>query len=288
MKQAMYTGSSEQKKAYGKLMHGLWATNKKISYRSNKIDSRCQRCSYLHENWNHIFQCTETTNNTKQQSLQKILRTFLQKSKVSRPMIIAIMTGIEQWTTKQPFHTLFPTSPTNDHILTKVNEAYDQQTIIGWENFLRGRLAKQWFQAHDIYFQQRHLRENYKSQNLGPRLVRELWNYCLQTWAHRNQNRFGATPKEQSQRNNMRLDNEITHAYHHRENLTENDIKIIYKLSLEIIKSKPITFKKNWLYMYNVSITLHDTSTENVTPASTPRNYFQIFTRPFQPNSNPS
>ena len=116
----------------------------------------------------------------KQQSLQQILRTFLKKSKVSRPMIIAIMTGIEQWTTKQPFHTPFLTSPTNDHIVIKVNKAYNQQTIIGWEHFFCGRLAKQWFQAHHIYFQLQHLNKNYKSQYLRPRLVRELWNYCLQ------------------------------------------------------------------------------------------------------------
>ena len=77
----------------------------------------------------------------------------------------------------------------------------------------------------------------------------------------------------------MRLDNKITHAYTHCENLNENDITKIYKLSLKVIKSKPSTFKKNWLYMYNVSIKLHDTSTENVTPAATPRNYFSIFTR---------
>ena len=54
-------------------------------------------------------------------------------------MIIDIMTGIEQWTTEKLSHTLFPTSTTNDYILMKVKEAYDQQTIIRWENFLCGR-----------------------------------------------------------------------------------------------------------------------------------------------------
>lgn len=55
---AMARGNSEQRRAFIKMAHESWATNKVMSKRSNKNKSRCAHCGRLYEDWNHLFQCS--------------------------------------------------------------------------------------------------------------------------------------------------------------------------------------------------------------------------------------
>ena len=38
-------------------MHKLWATGTELRKRGAHHDHRCQRCTQLHETWDHIFRC---------------------------------------------------------------------------------------------------------------------------------------------------------------------------------------------------------------------------------------
>ena len=248
----MTRGTSEQQKAFLKLSHELWATNKNLSHRSNRHDSRCARCKRLYENWEHIFTCVSDHSLQFQQKELSTLRLYLQKLRLSQPMITTMLTGLSQWLHQQPpsFPITRPLShdPHYDLLLS----AFTDQSQIGWNHFCRGRLALTWFIAHDFYADDRHLPSQHYSKNLGPKLIRALWNYSLNTWNHRNSYHFGNTIAQQQQYQEQKVNDNIMLYYHQPHLVPSHTHSILYQLPIEELQQKPLTFKKHWIYMHQV------------------------------------
>ena len=111
-------------------------------------DHRCSRCQQLHEDWSHIFTCPSITQDFKKTHLTDP-REKLNSFKLSAPMVTALLDGINSWlTSSTPTFSLTCSSPEDSHLLsTKL--AFLDQTDIGWDHSLCGKLAKSWFSAHD-------------------------------------------------------------------------------------------------------------------------------------------
>ena len=112
---------------------------------------------------------------------------------LSKPMIFLLFHGINLWLKGLP--VAFPHSHLdnvqNDKTLQLLLTAFSDQTNIGWDHLICGRIATSWFTAHDHYCTDRQLRSSKLSSSIGPKLVLSFWKFGLAFWYHRNGCIFG-------------------------------------------------------------------------------------------------
>ena len=179
---AFSRGTTNQKKAYIKIMHKLWATDKHKSKISNHTDHRCKRCNHLHEDWDHIFRCQSTENKQQQRDNSQQFQKFLQQIKFSPPMITVILHCMKNWINNKSIQFPYSDIKAADTPLKLIHKAFISQTSLGWDQFFAGRISSLWFQAHDYYASLRYLKSQYSSNNIGPKLVQQPWSLAQKTW----------------------------------------------------------------------------------------------------------
>ena len=74
-------------------------------------------------------------------------------------------------------------NPTYQTSGLQIAELCAAQSIIGWKNFLYGRLSPKWEQHHALIIPSDN---NYKSKRWVTQLIRKLWNTAWDLWEHRN------------------------------------------------------------------------------------------------------
>ena len=167
----------------------------------------------------------------------------------------------------------------NDDFLQLVRWAYTQQTVIGWSNLLRGRLASSWLCAHDDYHRQRHLHARNSSTKFAPAFVQALWSFSLTVWHQRNQDVHGASITDFNNIQQIRLNRKITDAYDDPSLIPIDDRPIVFSKTLPARLSTSLYAKAKWYSFYETCINAPDTPTDNP-PPQPPE--LAAFFRPFQ------
>ena len=137
-----------------------------------------------------------------------------------------------------------------DTTIILLKRAYDDQTQIGWDHMLRGRLSHTWFCAHDDYCRQRHLPASYLSDIVGPQLIQQLFTVCLQQWYARNDALHGSDPTTTQDKQLDRINAKIRAAYTNMTAFDDDDRDILFRTPLIDRLSHTHTAKLNWLLLY--------------------------------------
>ena len=169
-----------QKRACIKFSHKLIATNAIKNQRNKSHDHRCTRCHRSCEDWEHIFQCRKLDKTFLKTNLSN-LRETLNSMSLSKPMIFLLFHGLNLWLKDLP--VVFPNShlddAQDDKDLQLLFKAFSDQTDIGWDHLICGRIATSWFNAHDHCCTHRQLRSSKFSSSIGPKLALSFWNFGL-------------------------------------------------------------------------------------------------------------
>ena len=190
-------------------------------------------------------------------------------------MIQCMLAGIRTWTHSAPHYDF--TQHTQDEFLLSVQTAYHQQTVIGWSNFLRGRIATSWLLAHDIYHRLRHLDHQYRSELLGPSLIELLWAFSQTVWNHRNQIVQGATREEAHELLTQRIDSKIRQAYTCQTDLSPADRRILFSRLLDRRLQQPLNTKVHWYSLYQHLLHAPSASTAPLPPSQELHSFFRPF-----------
>ncbi len=83
-------------------------------------------------------------------------------------------------------------------------QAFQDQTTIGWDQFLHGRIGKKWSVAYGI------LSVNRAAGSLlitswAKQVVKLLWGYSISLWKFRNGEVYGHTAEEEKGKERARL-----------------------------------------------------------------------------------
>ena len=122
-----------------------------------------------------------------------------------------IITGINSWmqrTTIMPF--LNPPPP--DHFYHILMQAFDNQSAIGWDQLLCGRLSKHWSTAHNIYICQHHISNQYHSKQIFLAIILAIYNFGSKIWCNCNNIVHGSI-EDQAKHFTSTLDLQIEAAY---------------------------------------------------------------------------
>ena len=210
-------------------------------------------------------------------------------SEVASLMTTIIIHDLTNWynndTTPFPFHH-YP----EDRILQHLQHASQQQQILGWHNFLRGRIATAWFTAHDQYHHERHLHVQYSSTTLAPQLVLHLWDTSRTFWRHRNEAIHGPTIQEAYTTQQALIQAKIITAYQTPATLTPQDQTLLFTLPLANRLSTTLQAQIQWYALYQICLNAPPEPTDTPPPTTTTlHNFFRRFLpRYFPPQPNPA
>ena len=147
---------------------------------SPAYDHRCPSCNQDSESDDHVYQCIHIHRQQWRRDLSlSIQNTF--GSFLDPDLLAIITTGLNAFLHDRPpdFKHRFP--PENH---TQLNTLINQQTQIGWDHFLRGKLSKEWGPAQYRYAKRFNLVD--ASKNWLVRLIRMLANAACTVWKIRN------------------------------------------------------------------------------------------------------
>jgi len=190
-------------------------------------------------------------------------------------MIQAIIRGITTWINDDT-HEL-PTPTPNDRTLHLINAAYKSQTRIGWDHFLRGRVSKQWDEAHH-----HHWRESGTGRDLGAHLVDMIWRFSLTIWHSRNASIHGHDDTENKEKQAKRIDEKITIAYNNKDLITdEADTAVLFGKPLPERLQQTLDSKTSWYLLYDSCLNAPIEPTPNDEPTPPPTQTVHAFFRSF-------
>ena len=167
------------------------------------------------ETLSHVFTCQSTTTTAHRTIAQTTLTKALETLQTPKKIIDASLHGLSYWEQQQidPDHTCIPpftgsVIPSDCHIV----QAYQEQTKIGWEHFLRGRISLKWSSAY------RASKGSNKQRQIdalpwAKGTILALWDYSTSLWKFHNGVVHGTSKEERAEKELISLQSQVEQQY---------------------------------------------------------------------------
>jgi hypothetical protein len=168
-----------------KYMNDLLPTLRRQQTMNNTTDGRCFECQQLWEDTNHILRCPCETRCTARQEAFIIFRQHLKKQHTPDIMATLICNSMTHWLDRSRIPP--PTwTPPEEPIQTQLRHAFKSQSKIGWDQFFRGRITKDWKLAIQTFYNERQPGNSFTPDQWMRTTIDALWNFSLTLWRQRN------------------------------------------------------------------------------------------------------
>ncbi len=211
-KKALQQSSRSHRMNLVKLSHNLGNTNSQNKKYYGKSDI-CPCCNLVSETSNHVFACNSESASSFRAEQLDVLIGDLKAAGTPDDLSEAILHGIKSWCQIQQGLQLTQRSPTYgslNPISVAVTQAYSEQTrLLGWDNFLRGRISKLWSIAYSKC-------KPSPMQSLSQwtaKLISYTLKFSYSLWAFRNGIVHGHSLEEQEAKEREALCQEVRRAY---------------------------------------------------------------------------
>jgi hypothetical protein len=195
-----------QRISISKLAHGLYHTN----YEAHKLYGKailCPCCGGQPEALIHVFRCQAKSCVDKRIEAQEILRGALTMAKTPDKLSSSIFHGINSSVREDdPPTPLYRGSVLPGDVA--LVQAFLDQTLLGWDQLLRGRISRKWSAAYMICGV-RDKGGHSRPDSWAKQLIRALWEYSASLWRHRNGEVYGHTVEEKRENERQQLQNKI-------------------------------------------------------------------------------
>ena len=167
-----------------------WATNIREAQIHRYRSRLCESCGLHDEDCDHVMQCTHILRIQARNELTKAANDYLLETDTPNGVRKCLMFGIISWYNKTEIIPLQQIVPNASLFL---RQAYEEQTMIGWNQIIRGRLAKSWELLLSQEIETRNQRRGPKKQKQfqsaeiwGRKFIVVLWKHVISTWEVRN------------------------------------------------------------------------------------------------------
>ena len=139
-------------------------------------DDLCPRCLTANENTDHVLRCADPRAAQARETAIGKFRDTLLAMKTETTLQAAIIAQTKGWLQHLPViaHT-FP---------LEIRRAMHSQGKLGWDQFLRGRIVKEWQPIQEKELQR--LKSKRTSLTWVANLVQAIWDMSWTLWDHRN------------------------------------------------------------------------------------------------------
>jgi hypothetical protein len=200
---AYKTLSRYKKISVSKHLHNLWHTASRAHRISADNSAACHLCHHPMETSAHVLTCPATSATLFRLQAFTTFRESLAHLELPESFYTTCQHGIDYFTTSlQTGAATKPRPPTANSIHPMhwlLSQAYNDQSNIGWHNFLRGRLSPHWGTALTFHATNNPT-THYTSQHMTKAIIISLWEYSLNVWEFRNGELHGHSAAEQKLR----------------------------------------------------------------------------------------
>ena len=137
---------------------------------------KCPRCLEDDETGSHVLRCQDPRARTHRTKVLDVFDTRLRTLKTSKAIRCTLLAQVQAW--------MDGTSPARLPIPPLLRAAVRDQTTLGWDQFVKGRIANCWARLQAEDFASRQLRNTRKSWAAA--LIVAIWELSWQMWDHRN------------------------------------------------------------------------------------------------------
>lgn len=244
-----------------KFSHGWSPTATRINDWDKSVNPRCPNCqrtnrlpSPYDETEDHILRCPHPVLlEARLTSLAKLERTldFLDTPK---DVSTALLFGITSWFDNEqyngeepPISWPPPNFPYHPQHHEPIRHAFEHQSEIGWDEFLRGRISNKWGPIIQQYYRNMNLGARRNCTTWEVQTIHATWHIFLNTWQARNNLLHGANDTENKAIRLIDMDQQIRNAYR----LDQNQVAPIHQgLFTSLTETLNLNFntKINWLH----------------------------------------
>ena len=235
---------------FSKLGWKLLPIGTRLHKRTPSYDHRCPSCHQDFETDDHIFQCSHSLRaQWRDKLLHKISDTF--GSYLDSSLLALIHLGLNSFFTNTlPIYSeRFP----RGYSSTPYNELIQQQTAIGWDHFIRGKLSPEW--ASLQYYISKREGTLKESEGWTLKLIKLMANSSFQLWEIRNGCRHGIDEVTQQQSKRDQAHRELCCLYALREQVLPQDSHL-FRASLDLHLTESVSQIRSWL-THNKKLIVH-------------------------------
>jgi hypothetical protein len=182
------------------MCHNLRHTRARHEQWYGKAKPCCMRGD--NEEWRHVITCKSLDAELIRADSWIKLRKMMKKWGMSKDVLIAIENGVHHYTVNpkkrdpdnMPPEPPPPFGPTFNAPRNRLKVAFRAQSQIGWDNFLQGRLSRDWITCMDHHFQSSG--RKLTGQECITKLIMGLWEHMDRLWTYRN-NRYHENTNQQ-------------------------------------------------------------------------------------------
>ena len=228
-----------KKIAVTKMIHRWLPTNVKKKMHRSIDDEKCKGCGDV-ETQEHMFRCPAVAAVANRKAAWKVLKRNMRKTaheKVLEHMWYGLTAVFSNGDSEL--------GPIYSREEESLKECFDDQSEIGWDNLVFGRISMKWAIANNDLRQRDGLR-TINPTVFATKIIGELWQIGLTIWAHRNTVEHG-TGYSISQLEKERVKNEVIDVYVNLKDVAKKEDEWLFKKTLDKKLSEKYDVQVAWL-----------------------------------------
>ena len=223
-----------------KLLHNVLPVGIRVHKYSAKYEECCPSCDCDKETEEHLYLCPHPDRTLWRNSCKRTVTTKLSKANTEPDLLELAVDGLNalfDQVTLDP--GLYP--PKCTALIVSQNE-------IGWDNFLCGRLAKQWADIQDIHLHSKNLKTSRKTGvTWATDLAHLLLQQWLDLWKLRNEARHGKDKQAQREKKQAQLLREVDLVYQSADEIPMDLLPKVFTMSYKRRLEKSHASTQAWL-----------------------------------------
>ncbi len=271
-----------------KLSHSLLNTNHQ-NHKYYGTSLTCPCCWDDIETLRHVFICQqEEVAAHRKEQLQRLIDDL---NTIKTPILLntTIIQGISSWIDQELGLLDSPRCPFSHSVVPShmiLTQAYQDQSQIGWDQLLRGRISTLWSEAANFI----NLKNGFQPDTTWAYyLIASLLTYSASLWKFRCGVLHGHTQEESLQKQLGKLHQQVTQAYQEYENdphiISSHERSIFTARTLEQRLKQGQDTLTSWLCVYNEATRAQTRSQERL--AISAKSFFQPRSRKALLDTNP-
>jgi hypothetical protein len=228
--------TNSEKVQIHKFMYNRLPTNHREQLYNNEMSGLCSECSTEIETQDHMIKCKSDSRQSIRDSLLTGAEEICKKNNVPSEMTNAFMSGLTAWIKNEKIPNIKTIVP---NASIQLKKTYREQTLIGWDQIVKGRIATSWSQFinHKLDQNDEDNSQYTTSETWGVKIIVHLWKHILQLWHARNKTEHGETAKEKTDIRKEKLSKEVEKIKRKGQVLNDEDKKYIAIPTDEILKT---------------------------------------------------
>jgi len=193
---AMKKQRNESKTRLTKHAHDWLPAGHQQQHTCTDQDPTCPTCKEpgLREKTDHVIRCNKRK--TKRDKCLSDMKAVLTKIKTNNYIKDTICKGIVNWMLRPYGNFPAPRWRKSDKLTELLTEAVKEQNVIGWNNFMKGRISYKWGEAQQVHYsekqktantdQEKQEAKHHTGELLQMRLTIETFKMFETLWESRN------------------------------------------------------------------------------------------------------